>query len=65
MQINRAIVWSLHPLSCLCLNSPYLQTEYLLTDFFFFPNMQPNTPCHIVFLPSNINNVHLTVNALV
>lgn len=64
MQINRAIVRSLHPLSCLYLNSPYLQTEYLLT-IFFFPYMQPNIPCHIVFLPSNINNVHLTVNTLV
>jgi len=26
--------------------------------------MQPNISCHIAFLSSNINNLHLTVNAL-
>lgn len=31
-------------------------------DFLFF--FQPNNFCHIVFLSCNINNVHLTVNAL-
>lgn len=67
MQITRARVWSLHPLAHLCPRLPtckWWMSAHGFSIFFLFFFFQPNNFCHIVFLSCNINNVHLTVNAL-
>lgn len=64
MQITRAIVWSLHPLSHLYPSLPTCKLGLSAHGFSLFSSMYPNNLGHTVFLSSNINNVHLTVNAL-